>query len=73
MDSPAYHPFGVNARCKGVCGECGWGRFIVVCFLYETNPNPRKQVSVGKSAKMPRLTLFFLGWVGLGLGSASFS
>ena len=39
---------------------------LVVCFLYKTNPNPRKTICRGeKVAQMPLLTWFFLGWVGL--------
>ena len=53
----------------GVCGELGWVRFLV-CFLYKTNPDPRKTICCGKIvAQMPLLTSFFLGWVALGLGS----
>ena len=52
----------------------GWVRFLVVCFPYTTKPNPRKIICCGKKvAKLPLLTLFFLGWVGLGLGSSSVS
>ena len=31
-----------------VCGEFGWVRFLVVCFLCKTNPNPRKCIYRGK-------------------------
>ena len=53
----------------GVCGEFGWVRFLVVYFLYKTNPNPPKIICCRK--KWPKrhfLTNFFLGlgwpWVG---------
>ena len=44
-------------------------RFLVVCFLYITNANPRKVICCGKKwPKMPLFNLFFLGlgwpWVG---------
>ena len=32
----------------GVCGEFGWFGFLVACFLYKTNPNPRKNICCGK-------------------------
>ena len=34
----------------GVCGEFGWVRLLVVCFLliYKTNPKPRKIICCGK-------------------------
>ena len=32
----------------GVRGEFGWVRFLVVCFLYKINPNPRKNICCGK-------------------------
>ena len=57
-------------RCySGVGGQFGWVRFFVVCFLYKTNPNPRKTICRGeKVARMPLLNLIFLGlgwpWVG---------
>ena len=52
----------------------GFGFLSVVCLLYETNPYPRKNICCGKKlAKMPPFTYFFLGWVGLGLGSSSVS
>ena len=48
---------------KGICGEFVWVRFPVVCFLYKTNLNPRKNICCGK-----KWSLFFLGlgwpWVG---------
>ena len=53
------------------CGDFGWVRFLIVSFLHKTNPNPRKTICCeGKSGPiLPLLTYFFLGWVGLGLGS----
>ena len=48
-------------RQYGVCGEFGWARFRVVCFLYKTNPNPRKIFAVGKSGQNATLNLIFLG------------
>ena len=30
------------------CGAFGWGRFLVVCFLYKINPNPRKITCCGE-------------------------
>ena len=60
---------------KGVCGEfIGCVGFLVVFFLYKTNPNLRKIICCGK--KWPKFhcqTFFFLGWVGLGLGSSTVS
>ena len=45
----------------------GWVRFLVVCFLYKTIPNPRKPFAVGKKvAQLPLLTYF--SWAGLALG-----
>ena len=46
----------------------GWG-FLVVCFLYKTNPNPPKKTNpVGKSGPNATFNLIFLGlgwsWVG---------
>ena len=41
----------------GVCGEFRWVRLLVVCFIYKTNPNPRKSIRCGKKvAQMPLLT-----------------
>ena len=39
----------------GVCGELGWVGFLVVCFLYKTNPKNYLLLR-GKVAKMPLLT-----------------
>ena len=30
------------------CGEFDWVRFLVVCFLYKTSPNPRNNICCGK-------------------------
>ena len=43
--------------------------FLVVCFLYETNPNPRKNICLcEKVVQTPLFNLIFLGvgwpWVG---------
>ena len=61
-----------HRRYWGVCGEFGWVRFLVVCFLYKTNPNPRKIIAVGKSGPFANFNLFFLGlgwpWVGQFVG-----
>ena len=43
-----------------VCEKLGWVRFLVVCFLYDNNPNPRKLV-VGKSGPIAPFNLIFLG------------
>ena len=37
-----------DLRHEGVCGQFDWVRFLVVCFLYKTNPNPRKTSCCGK-------------------------
>ena len=45
--------------------EFGWVGFLVVCFLYKTNPNPRKKVfTAGKSGPNATLNpiLLGLGW-----------
>ena len=49
--------------------EFGLVRFLVVCFLYKTNPNPPKSIcSQGKSGPNATFNLIFLGlgwlWVG---------
>ena len=41
--------------------------YLVVCFLYRTNPNPRKLFAVGKSGPNATFTPNF-SWVGLALG-----
>ena len=46
------------------CGEFGWVRFLVVCFLYKTNPNPRKtRLLWEKSGPNVNFNLIF-SWVG---------
>ena len=45
--------------------------FLVVCFLYKINRNPRKIFAVGKSDPNITLNQFFGGRVGLELGSLS--
>ena len=52
----------------------GWVGFLVVCFLYKVNPNPRKISCCGKTwPKCHFLTYFFLGWVvALGWGVRRF-
>ena len=59
-----------------VCGEFGSVRFLLVCFLYKTNPDPRKVICCGNSG--PKATFnptryFLLRYVGLGLCSSSVS
>ena len=49
---------------QGVCGEFGWGRFLVVCFLYKTNPNPRKNILLWE--KVAQIATFNLVFLGLG-------
>ena len=57
---------------EGVAGEFGWVRFLVLCLLHETNPNPRKIICCGKKVvQLPLLTYF--SWVGLALGWGSSS
>ena len=53
--------------------QFGWVAFLVVCFLYKTNPNPRKKNCCGtKVVQMVLFHLFFLvlgwPWVGLAMG-----
>ena len=63
-----------NKKPNQTGGEFGWVGFLVVCFLYNISPNPRKIICWGKKvAQMPLLTQFLLDWVGLGLGSSSVS
>ena len=48
-------------------GKFGWVSFVVVCFLYKTNPNPRKKekkVDVGKNGPNDSFSPNF-SWVGL--------
>ena len=52
-----------------VFAEFGWVRFLAVCFLYQINPNPRKNYLLReKLAHMALSNLIFLGlgwpWVG---------
>ena len=48
-------------------------RFLAVWFLCKTNPNPRNNIAVGKKWPtchfLTSTQYFFLGWVGLWLGS----
>ena len=40
----------------------GWVRFLVVCFLYKTDPKPTKKIfAVEKSGLIATFNLFFLG------------
>ena len=45
-------------------------RFLVVCFLYKTNPNPTKKYFLWekKVAEMPFFLKAIFSWVGLALG-----
>ena len=57
-----------GAKNQGVCGEFGWAGFLVVCFRYKINPNPRKNICCDqKWPKNATFDLFFLG-LGLALG-----
>ena len=56
-----------NWSLQGVRGEFGWVRFLVVCFLYKTNPNPRKIICSGKKWPNCHFQPKFC-WVGLALG-----
>ena len=63
------HIVGWRRKQWGVCGEFDWVRSLVACFLYKTNPNPRKNICCGKkSGPNATFSLFFLGlgwpWVG---------
>ena len=50
--------------------NCGWVRFLVVCFLYKTNPSPPKNICFGKRG--PRCHFYpMVSWVGLALGWVS--
>ena len=44
----------------------GWVRFLVFCFLYKINLNPRKNICCGK--KWPKCPKPCFSWVGLALG-----
>ena len=64
----------------GCSRRIGWVRFVVVCFLYKTNPNPHEKLfACGEKKSGPNTTFstyqvyYFSGWVGLGLGSLSVS
>ena len=52
---------------RAFCGEFGLVRFLVVCFLYKTSPNPRKIICSGKTWPKCLFNLVF-SWVGLALG-----
>ena len=49
----------------------GLRRFLVVCFL--SNQSYENYLLWEKMAQLPFLSQFFLGWIGLGLGSSSVS
>ena len=49
------------------CGESGWVGFLVVCFLYKTNPNRRKTICCGKQWRKCHFQPD-VSWVGLALG-----
>ena len=51
----------------GVCREFGWVGFLVVCFLYKTNPTPRKNILMCEKVAQMQLLTNYLG-VGLALG-----
>ena len=59
------NPPGYPLEQWGVSGQFGWVRFIVVCFLYKTNPNPRKTTCCGKKWPMP-VPYLGLGWPWVG-------
>ena len=51
--------------------DFGWVNFLVVCFLYKINPNPRKNVCCGgKSGPNATFDLCTFSRVGVGLGFA---
>ena len=60
---------------KVVAENLGCVKFLVVCFLHITNPNPRKKYLLwDKSGPNATFNLiFFVGRVGLGLASSSLS
>ena len=61
---------------KGVRGEFGWVRFLVVCFPIHNQSQPtKKYFVVGKSGPNATFHLFFLGlgWPCPGLGSSPVS
>ena len=45
----------VESYIRMLAGNFGWVRFLVVCFLYKINPNPRKCIYCGK--KWPKCHL----------------
>ena len=47
--------------------------FLVVCFLYKPILTLEKLFAVEKRGPNATFNLFFLGWVGLGLGSSTIS
>ena len=50
-----------------------WVKFLVVCFLYKINPNPRKNTCGGKKvAQMPLLKFSWGGLLALGWGVRRF-
>ena len=62
---------------SGVCGEFGWVRCLVVCFLYKTNPNPTgKNIMLSKPCirtPIPPVIMLIklfpnqcFSWVGIG-------
>ena len=59
-------------RVRLFCGEFGWARLLVVCFLDKINPSPRKKkLLLGKKCpKIPLLKPYF-SWVGFGFGLMS--
>ena len=69
-----YNPKSGFNKQQGVSGEFGWVGFLVVCFLYKINLNPRKIICCGKKWPIATFSFYFsLGWVGLGLGSSPVS
>ena len=54
----------VSDRGRVFAENFGWGGFLVVCFLYKINPNPRRIVCCGnKWLKCHFEHIFCLGWV----------
>ena len=57
---------------KGVCGELGWVRFLVVCFSYKPIPTHEKLFAAGNKWPNATFTYHFLGlgwpWVGGSVG-----
>ena len=50
QQGPSHHYSISKPNKQGVRGEVGWVTFPVVCFLYKTNPNPRKNTCCGKKS-----------------------